>query len=123
MEFADLEASFRITLDDGTVLTRCDQCREMWRERNKRGIEGEPPCESCKVILQEENQEAAEIYMMTRGQIISAEIGGGELAVYLSIPAVESAMRIRGVKDQWECLGRVQRLFSHFDGKRRTDAS
>jgi len=71
----------------------------------------------CRVDLLEENEDAAAIYMRTRGQVISANVGNGRMAVYLSIPAVESAMRIKGIADQWECLGRVMRLFDHFRGQ------
>lgn len=70
VEFANLEASSRITLDDGTILTRCDQCRAMWKERNERGIEGEPPCDGCQVDLLEENVDAAKVFLSVRNQVI-----------------------------------------------------
>ena len=54
--------------------------------------------------------------MAVRGQQVTeirlAENGMPySVAVDLSIPAVESAMRMRGIKDQWACLQRVRRLF------------
>jgi len=70
VEFANLEASSRIELSDGTVLTRCDQCRIMWAERNERGIEGEPQCDGCKVDLREENIDAAKVFLSVRNQVI-----------------------------------------------------
>jgi len=80
---------------------------------------GTPPCESCRVELVSENEDAAAVYMMCRYQITSAPVGDGKMAVDISIPSVESAMRIRGVKghDQWDCLGKVRRLFHEMRGK------
>lgn len=76
MEFADEQASSRVVLEEGTpnerVLTKCDQCREMWRERNARGVEGEPNCGECWVDLMEENRDAAHIYQLCRRQVITA---------------------------------------------------
>jgi hypothetical protein len=60
--------------------------------------------------LTDEEAEAATIYMMVRRQMVTAQIGD-KTYIDISIPAVESAMRMRGVKDQWGCLNRVRRLF------------
>lgn len=113
MGFTDDQASSRIILDEGTenerVLTKCDQCQQMWKERNERGIEGDPPCISCRVDLLPENHDAAQVYMATRGQVITRGMEG--VIVDISIPAVESAMRIFNVKDQADCLQKVRRTF------------
>jgi hypothetical protein len=66
------------------------------------------------VELADENEDAAAIYMMTRRQTITTPAGEGKVFIDLSIPAVESAMRIRGVRDQWGCLEKVRRCFHHF---------
>ena len=75
--------------------------------------------EAAIVILQEENREAATIYMLTRNQIILAPSGH---AIDISIPAVKIAMDVHGVVDQKECLAKVLRLFHHFEEKRREHA-
>ena len=74
---------------------------------------GPPPCESCRVELQVENESAATIYLLTRRQYVTAENGR---IVDISIPAVKIAMDLYGIKDQRECLSKVQRLFYHFMG-------
>jgi hypothetical protein len=86
--------------------------------RNNKG----EPCELCRVELREDNEDAAAVYMTVRRQYVSriaiAENGQPYSAIVdLSIPAVESAMRIIGVKDQKDCLRKVQRLFYHFLGE------
>lgn len=88
MEFVDLETSSRITLEDGTVLTRCDQCRQMYAERTPPGT---PPCETCRVELLEENEDIATVYMLTRKQVVT--VGQGQ-AIDINIPAV---------KVEWTC--------------------
>ena len=37
--------------------------------------------------------------------------------VDISIPAVKIAMDLYGIKDQRECLNKVQKLFYHFMGR------
>jgi len=69
MQFVNSQAASRITLDTGRIITKCDSCREMWAERNARGVEGKPPCEECIVELLPENSIAAQIYQKVRGQV------------------------------------------------------
>lgn len=64
-----------------------------------------------------ENEEAGAVFMMVRGQVISAEIGERRRIVTLSIPAVKDVMDIYGVKDQQRCLGRVMRLWHEMRAK------
>ena len=109
----DLEASSRITLEDGRILTRCDQCCEMHEERNPPTI---PPCRTCKVELLDENEDAATVFMLTRRQVVTADQGQ---IIDISIPAVKIAMDLNGVKDQKECLLKVRRTFYHFENERR----
>jgi hypothetical protein len=112
VEFVDEQASSRVELSDGTVLDKCSQCRELWQERNQRGIEGDPPCSTCQVNLDPENAEVAEVYMTCRGQVITRGMDGQ--IIDISLPAVESAMRMIGVQDQRKCLAMVRRVFYHF---------
>lgn len=63
----------------------------------------------------EGNIDAAEVYMMTRGQIISL----GERVVDLSIPAVQIILDQRGIKNQRECMNKVFSTFHHFLNKQR----
>ncbi|PKN20882.1 MAG: hypothetical protein CVU71_03635 [Deltaproteobacteria bacterium HGW-Deltaproteobacteria-6] len=65
-------------------------------------------------MLRDENQEVAEIYMLVRRQYVTRHNGKFDYIVDVSIPAIESAMRAKGVKDQWSCLTRVRKLFHHF---------
>ena len=104
-------------MDD--YLRTCPNCRKFHPER---AVPGNAKCESCRVQLVEENEDAAEVYMLTRRQYVTRmEIGENgaphTVIVDISIPAVESAIRIRGVKDQWDCLARVRQAFFHFLGK------
>lgn len=92
---------------DGTVLTKCDQCRTYNAERMP---PESPPCETCRVDLLEENEEAAEVYMMTRGQIISI----GERVVDLSIPAVQIILDQYKIKNQRETMTKIFRTFHYF---------
>jgi protein-arginine kinase activator protein McsA len=107
MEFANDQASSRITLDDGTVLSKCDQCRQTYAERNP---PQEPPCETCFVDLDKSNEEAARIYRMVQGQVITA----GEQIVDLNYQSVKMVMDLYEVKKQRECFERVTRTFNHF---------
>jgi len=50
--------------------------------------------------------------MATRGQVITRGMEG--VIVDISIPAIESVMRIYGVKDKVDCLHKVRMAFYHF---------
>jgi len=56
------------------------------------------------VDLLPENEDVADVFMAVRGQILSAEISKNRRMITLSIPAVESAIRMKGIRDQWSCL-------------------
>ena len=49
--------------------------------------------------------------MLTRRQVVT--VGMGQVTD-ISIPAVQIAMDLHGVKDQLSCLIRVRKLFHHF---------
>lgn len=118
MEWSDDSASSRITLDDGRVLTKCDQCRQMHSERNPPTI---PPCEECKVDLNEENQEAAAIYQLVRGQIRTRHNGQYDEVVDLDYSAVKMVMDLYGVRDQKEVFEKVRQTFYFFANKARDE--
>jgi hypothetical protein len=84
----------------------CDQCRTNHAKRGE-----EPPCETCWVDLLPENHEAAEVYMATRNQFITAGMGQ---VVDISIPALKIIMDLYGVQDQKKCLHKVRATFHHF---------
>jgi hypothetical protein len=114
MEIAQLESSSKVKLDDGTVLTRCDQCRTMHAERTP---PTEPPCDTCKVDLDPENHEAVMIYGLVNTQVIVAgdqPIDLNHLAVWAMIDRYEPR-----VKDPWECFEKVTRLYRAVREKER----
>lgn len=73
-----------------------------------------PPCESCRVELMVENEEVAAVYMMCRGQVITAAEGR---VIDISIPAIKAVMDLFQVEDQKDCMTRVVNVFHHFRGK------
>lgn len=52
--------------------------------------------------------------MTVRRQYVTRHNGRNDVIVDLSIPAIESAMRIKRVRDRDGCLRKVQRTFHHF---------
>jgi len=71
---------------------------------------------TCRAELDEGNADVGKVYMMTRRQYVTA--GMGE-PIDISVPAIESAMRICRVKlkDRYKCAMRVKNLFHHFEAK------
>jgi hypothetical protein len=76
---------------------------------------GSPPCENCRVVLRDENEEAATVFMLTRRQYVTAEQGR---IVDISIPAVKAVMDIHSTRDQKSCLIKVVKTFHHFLSER-----
>lgn len=74
----------------------------------------EPACDNCKPVLLSGNQEAVDVYLMSRGQVITAGMGS---VVDISFPAVKVAMDLLGVKDQLGCFKKVHHLFHEFKPK------
>lgn len=116
MEQSDSFASSRITLDDGRELTKCDQCRQMHAERNPPTV---PPCGECWVDLAAENQEAAAIYQLCRGQIRTRHNGQHDEVIDLDYVAVKMVMELYQIKNQRECFDKVRSTFYHFLNKQR----
>jgi hypothetical protein len=116
MEQSDNFASSSITLSDGRELTKCDQCRQMHAERVPPTV---PPCDTCWVDLNGENQEAATIYQLCRGQIRTRHNGQYDEVVDLDYSAVKMVMDLYGVRDQRSVFEKVRRTFFHFVSKSR----
>ena len=108
VSFADDQAASRVQLDDGRVLTKCDQCRQMYAERIPKQ---EPPCETCRVELLPANAEAASVYMSVRGQIVTFFNGERTVVVDVNHQSVHLAMDRLGVTKQRECFDKVVRTF------------
>lgn len=122
MRFADSQAASTIQLEDGTVLSKCDQCRGMWKERNDRGVSGEPPCDGCRVDLLPVNAEAARVFQMCRRQVITFFNGEVDREIDLNYVAVSAVMDLYGVKDRRECFEKVVRTYRYFLNERDKDA-
>lgn len=87
-------------------MSACDRCRETW-ERSKK----EPPCETCRVELRAENEDAAQIFQRVRGQVITRFNGQADVVVDLSHLAVWAAIDAYGVRDKVGCFEKVMALF------------
>ena len=119
MEQSDGFASSRIILDDGRELTKCDQCRQMHAERNPPTV---PPCDECWVDLAQENQEAAAIYQLCRGQIRTRNNGQYDEVIDLDYSAVKMILDLYGVRDQRAVFEKVRQTFFYFINKSRKEA-
>lgn len=86
----------------------------MWAERNQRGIEGDPPCEDCRVELLDENDEAARVYQVVQSQTVTRFNGQHDEVIDLDFNAVKAIMDLYGVRDQRTCFEKVRRTFFHF---------
>ena len=72
------------------------------------------PVEWEVVDLDAANVDAAEVFMLTRNQVVT--VGDGR-PVDVSITAVKAAMDARGVRDQRGCLAAVVGLWRYFEKK------
>lgn len=84
----------------------------------KRTPPDEPPCDTCRVDLLEENYEVADVYIMCRNQVITA--GMGEI-IDINLQTVKTVMDLYGVKDQRECMEKVSKTFRHFLSQRKAN--
>lgn len=71
--------------------------------RNNKG----EPCESCRVQLVSENEDAAKVLMMVRHQVCEEHTKDG-IIIDLSLPAVKIAMDVHGIRNQLDCAERVR---------------
>ena len=120
MQFVDDQAASRVILDNGTVITKCDQCKEMWRERNERGIEGEPDCVNCRVDLLPINNYAAEIYQKVRSQVKLYFNGQSMRELDIEHSAIWSAIDHfpHRIKNSWEVFERILHTYHYFKQER-----
>jgi len=109
-----MQTSASVTLDDGTVLDKCSQCRAMHAERKP---PTEPPCDTCRVELLEENADSARIYMLCNRQVITA--GEANEVIDLNYQTVKTMMDLYQVEKQKECFEAVVGTFHHFLSKER----
>lgn len=75
----------------------------MWAERNERGIEGEPPCDECRVELMPENKEAHQVFWMVRHQLIM----GSASVVDIRHDAIWRIIDELKIRKRWECFEKV----------------
>ena len=75
-------------------------------------LSGRGETDPFAIELHVANAEAAQVYLLTRRQIITTGMSGQ--IVDISIPAVKIVMDLYGVANQAECLNRVRKLFHHF---------
>lgn len=112
MQFADDQAASRLILSDGRVLTKCDQCQQMYAERNP---PGDPPCEKCRVEFREENRDAINIFYVVRNQLIMGFSG----PVEINHQAIHEAMRLYKIRNRRECFEKVLTLSRWWIGEMR----
>lgn len=65
----------------------------------------------------DENRDAARVYLIVRGQVVTAPAGKDRMIRTLSIPAIKTVMDLYGVRDQRECLDKVMHLFHVMQGR------
>jgi len=91
--------------------SKCPVCQAIHHDKNPPQA---PPCETCRVELDKDNEEVAMVYMMTRNQVITADMGQ---VIDINIQAVKTVMDLYEVSNQKDCLARVIKLFHHFRQK------
>jgi len=113
VRFSQEQAASRVELEDGTVLTKCDQCIAM---HNERVPPTEPPCDTCRVDLLKTNEAAADVYQLTCDQVRTRFNGEYDVVIGLDFNSVFGVMDRYpgGIKDQWRCFEKVRRVFYHF---------
>lgn len=89
----------------------CPACRELYSWRTP---PEDPPCDTCRVILAEENEDAAKIYMITQGQIVTM----GENIIDINHLAVWEAIDRYNVRDPIRCFELVNKVFCRFMNKK-----
>lgn len=90
----------------------CEACRKIYAEK---APPEEAPCGSCKPVVDPENEDAVNAYLLTRNQVVMM---GMETVADINIVAVKIVMDLFGVKDQRACLLKVRHLFHEFKPRR-----
>jgi hypothetical protein len=71
----------------------------------------EPPCKTCRTVLKPENEDAARIFQIVRGQCRIRWNGERDVVVDLDHLAVWAAIDAYGVRDRVGTFEKVLRLF------------
>jgi hypothetical protein len=80
----------------------CEPCREIYKEKGE-----DPPCRDCLPPLDEENEQAVEVFMAVKNQVIM----GFDRIIDINLLAVAKVMDIYGVKDQKETMVKIVNCF------------
>jgi hypothetical protein len=96
---------------------RCESCKALHELKTP---PTSPPCDGCMVDLAPENIDVANVYMLCRSDVITAGMGQ---VIGISLPAIESGMRIYRVKNRPDCAKRVKKLFHHFLSENKKNES
>lgn len=83
----------------------CEECRLA-----KSVLGKEPNCSECLPVLYDENADAINVWLITKGQIIS--VGMGEV-VDINHLAVWKVIEKLGIANEWDCFNKVVRVFHH----------
>ena len=120
----DSEAASRIELEDGRVLSKCDQCRQMWAERSERGVVGDPPCDGCRTELMPENRDAAKIYQICKRQVRTWFNGEVDKEIDLDFVALKLPMDLYvAPENHRECFEKVTHTYYYFLSERQKHES
>jgi hypothetical protein len=95
--------------------SRCPTCQVIYAKRNP---PEDPPCHQCRVDLMPENEEAANVYMLCKFQVVTA--GMGEV-IDINHLAVWEAIDRYKVKDQIRCFELVNTVFHYMLNKGRNN--
>lgn len=98
-----------------TYAPACPGCQDLYAKRKP---PQSPPCDTCRTELLEENEDAAEIYHIVRGQVITRFDGQ---IIDLNHLAVWAAIDGYGVKDRQGCFEKVLKVFYHFLNENRNE--
>jgi len=104
----DDQSASRMEFEDGTVITKCERCQQIYAERTP---PGDPPCETCRVDLMQENVDTAKIFGIVRGQVLTRHNGQMDVIMGLNHLAVWAAIDAYGVKDRTKTFERVISCF------------
>ena len=88
---------------------QCEACRDIYNRRNP---PQEPPCATCKVDLNPNNEDAAAIFQKVKNQVITIGMEGKPVA--LNYQSVKMVMDLYGVKNQKDCFDKVVKVFSYY---------
>ncbi len=75
--------------------------------RSERIPPEDPPCDTCMVVLMDENRDAGTIFQVCRSQVIVAPMGG---IVDIDIATVIKIMDLYEIRNKKTCLEKVRKL-------------